>query len=351
MKQQHEALKTLNPNKVWIPTILGLAFVVYQFYTDPNLSPSTFRLVSDAKPWPIILAFLVIIARDAGYVYRIRTLTEKRLSWVRSIYVIILWEFASAVTPSVVGGTAVAVFILLMEGITIGRASAYVMLSSILDNGFFILFAPLVLLYTGQSVFPVVDIGSLKLGLSSLFWISYALIVLYCLIFSYALLIRPSGFKWLLLKVTSLRPLRKWRRGAYNYGNEIVEASKQLAGKAKGYWIRIIVSTIFVWCARYTMLNCLISAYADVDFTEQMGIFGKQIIMWIIMLVSPTPGSSGTAEYFFTQFFNGYLGDYTFITSILWRSLSYYPYLIIGAIFLRPWLVHSLKNRSKEQKN
>jgi len=69
-----------------------------------------------------------------------------------------------------------------------------------------------------------------------------------------------------------------------------------------------------------------------------MVIFSRQIIMWIVMLISPTPGSSGTAEYFFTQFFFQYLRDYTFVSAIFWRLMSYYPYLLLGAIFLPRWV-------------
>jgi uncharacterized protein (TIRG00374 family) len=86
------------------------------------------------------------------------------------------------------------------------------------------------------------------------------------------------------------------------------------------------------------MLNCLIAAFTNVSLPEHLTIFSRQVIMWILMLISPTPGSSGTAEFFFTQFFNSFLGDYTFVTNIFWRMMSYYPYLILGAIFLPRWI-------------
>ncbi|BDD04156.1 lysylphosphatidylglycerol synthase transmembrane domain-containing protein [Aureibacter tunicatorum] len=343
---QKEIQKTLNTNKIWVPVLLGLGIVGYMFYQNPENLASMSEL-RKAKIGPLVLSFFVILARDAGYVYRIRTLTEQKLTWVRSIYVIILWEFASAVTPSVVGGTAVAIFILLKEKIKLGSATAYVMLTSILDNAFFIIFAPLVLLYTGLDVFPVVKLISINTSLQSLFWVSYGLIALYCFIFSYALFIKPRGFKWVLLKVTSWRPFRRWRKGAYEYGNDILGASANLRGKPASYWMKIIVSTVFVWSARYLMLNCLISSFVDVDFADQMRIFASQIVMWIIMLISPTPGSSGTAEFFFNEFFNQYLGNLTFVTSIVWRMLSYYPYLILGAIFLPRWVRQRFFKNSK----
>jgi uncharacterized membrane protein YbhN (UPF0104 family) len=42
--------------------------------------------------------------------------------------------------------------------------------------------------------------------------------------------------------------------------------------------------------------------------SEHVLIFGKQIILWVVMLISPTPGSSGTAEAIFPAFFGSHLG-------------------------------------------
>ena len=70
--------------------------------------------------------------------------------------------------------------------------------------------------------------------------------------------------------------------------------------------------------------------------------------MWIVMMISPTPGSSGTAEFFYGQFFEQFLGKYTFVTSIVWRLLSYYPYLILGAFFLPRWVRQVFFNKKKE---
>ncbi|AWW30628.1 TIGR00374 family protein [Echinicola strongylocentroti] len=335
-----EIFKTLNPNKVWIPVLFGIGIVFVMFYSDPSITRENLRSVFDAS-WPsILLAILVIFLRDAGYVYRIREITDKHLSWTRAIYVIILWEFASAVTPSIVGGTAVAVFILHKEGIKLGKAIAFVMVTAILDNLFFVIGAPLVLFFAQGSIFPDSHVLELRLGksLNYIFWVSYSLYALYSLIMAAALFYRPRVFKWVLLKIFSIRWIRKWKYNASEYGDQIIESSKELQGKKAKYWITIAVATIFIWSSRYLMLNALMTAYVDLSFTEHILVFARQIIMWIVMMISPTPGSSGTAEFFFAQFFYEFLTNYTFVGSILWRMFSYYPYLLLGAIFLPRWI-------------
>ena len=331
---------TLNPNRVWVPVLIGLGIVFLLFYLDPTVNAKTLKVVFDASPAWILLAVGVILFRDAGYVYRIREITDRHLSWTRAIYVIILWEFASAVTPSVVGGTAVAVFILNKEGIKLGKAIAFVMVTAILDNLFFVIGAPIIMYFAQGNIFPASKVMEMKFGksLEILFWSSYGLYASYTLIMAGALFFRPRVFKWLLLKLYSIRWLRKWKHAANEYGNQIMEASKELRGKNFRYWLPIILATIFVWCSRYLMLNALIGAYESLSSIEHVIIFARQVIMWIVMMISPTPGSSGTAEFFFGQFFSEFLTGYTFVTSILWRLLSYYPYLILGAIFLPKWI-------------
>lgn len=335
-----EIFKTLNPNKIWLPVIIGLGIVFYMFYSDPSIDAETLRGVFDASAPSILLALLFVFLRDFGYVYRIRELTDRHLTWGRSLYVIVLWEFASAVTPSVVGGSAVAAFILNKEGIKLGKALAYVMVTAIMDNLFFVIAAPIILYFAQGHIFPDSRVLELKIGSSLLylFWLSYSLYAIYSILMAAGLFYRPRVFKWILLKLFSIRWLKKWKYNANEYGDQIIEASRQLKGKNARYWAVIVSSTIFIWSARYLMVNALVTAYNSVSITEHAIIFARQIIMWIVMMISPTPGSSGTAEFFFAQFFTEFLTGYTFVTSILWRILSYYPYLLLGAIFLPRWI-------------
>jgi hypothetical protein len=69
-------------------------------------------------------------------------------------------------------------------------------------------------------------------------------------------------------------------------------------------------------------------------------IFCRQLILWVLMLVPVTPGASGISEFLFT----GIMGDITqsggliLIITLLWRFLSYYPYLFVGLIVLPGWI-------------
>lgn len=352
---EKEVFKTLNTNKIYIPVLIGLGVAVYFFLEKVDIPIFLEALGRSNWLW-FLAAFIMLLSRDAGYMYRIRMISSNELSWKSSIYIILLWEFASAVTPSVVGGTAVATFILNREGLSFGKSMAYVMMTALLDNLFFVIFAPLAILISNHfdfAVFPMISANMFnefvqQQGLKGAFYVSYALTFIYAIFFAYGLIINPRGFKWLLIKATSFKFLKRFQRGAINTGNEMIIAAKSLRGSGMSLWIKAIFLTFFIWIARYVMLNCLIAAFYPLGALDHIFVFSRQIAMWIVMLLSPTPGSSGTAEAVFCMFYAEYLRtEFCAAVGILWRLFYYYPYLFIGALVLPRWLIRVNKMKKK----
>lgn len=332
---QKKVSQTLDINKVWIPLLLGIGMIGYLLLTDPDLNMDQLPRIWEAKIGYVLLAVATVVIRDIMYISRIRILTKASLSWISCMFIIILWEFSSAVTPSAVGGTLIATFLFLKEGISFSKALAYVMVTAIFDNLFFICMAPLSFWFAADNL--VTPASSVHIG----FWISYTLITCYTIIMIVALFAQPKFFKWALVKITSIKPLRRWKGWATQQGNEMMMASEALKGESATYWMKLGVVTLLVWTARYGILNALIAAYVPVTWLDHVIIFGKHIIMWVTMLISPTPGSSGTAEFFFKKLYSNLLGQYTLITTILWRMITYYLYLFAGIIALPRWLKKS----------
>lgn len=129
---------------------------------------------------------MCMFIRDLGYVIRIRVLSGDRLSWIKSIRIIFLWEFTSAVTPSAIGGTSLAILFVNKEGIKVGRSSAIVMATSFLDELYFILMFPIILLCVDSS--GLWEMSGVSSGVSkSLIWFAvggYSIKLVYLLILS-----------------------------------------------------------------------------------------------------------------------------------------------------------------------
>jgi len=282
---------------------------------------------------------MFMLTRDLGYILRIRVLTGNELSWLKAFRIIMLWEFTSAITPSAVGGTSVAILYVNKEGIGIGKSSAVVMATSFLDEMYFVIMFPLLLL-----TIHVHDLFSIGGGfrIENPFLVAavigYGIKLLYVLALSYGLFKNPRGLKWLLLLIFRLPFLRRWRQGANLAGTEIIESSKELTRKPFMFWLKAFGSTFLSWTARYWVVNALFLAFFPVK--DHFLLFARQLVMWIMMLVSPTPGGSGFTEYVFAE----YLGDFlpfasiAILMALLWRLVTYYPYLFVGALIFPRWI-------------
>ncbi|GAB3196406.1 lysylphosphatidylglycerol synthase transmembrane domain-containing protein [Pontibacter aydingkolensis] len=315
-----------------------------------NYEPSQLSTLLNASPFWIGMALLVLFVRDFGYMYRIRFITDKVLSWKQSFNVIMLWEFASSVLPSVVSGSTIAAYILFKEKIPLGKSIAQVMVTAMLDNLYFVVALPLVLLFTGGQVFPeMVGLNqTMREGIAIAFFASYLMITLYACIMFYALFINPKGVKKLMLYIGQLKPFKRWRAALFQHANELLIASKHLRTKDASFWLHASISTIFVWTARYAIIGCLIAAFTQLDYQDHLVVFARNLVYKILLFLSVTPGGAGVAEISFPAFFGVYLGGFTAIVVLLYRLLTYYLYLLIGAIVFPRWVASRFKREHTE---
>ena len=334
--------------KVILPVIIGIGVAAYLILQ--NFDMQVFRDVNWTwyTTFWLFVALALMAVRHIAYMYRIRLLTDKQISWKRSYQVIMLWEFASSISPSIVGGSAVALYFVNKEGVNMGRTTAVVMITSLLDELFYILFVPIIILIVGYDriFFRELDfsIFNTDIGMFGIFITGYFFIILLQSIIVYGVFINPRGFKWILIKIFKLPFLKRWRVKAAETGDQIITTSKELKGKSLLFWAKAFLATVFSWTARFWVVNAMILGFLAVH--DHLLIYARQLVMWVILLISPTPGGSGVAEYIFTDF----LGE--FITpglspalALLWRLISFYPYIILGAIVLPGWIrrVYKLK--------
>jgi uncharacterized membrane protein YbhN (UPF0104 family) len=156
----------------------------------------------------------------------------------------------------------------------------------------------------------------------------------------YALFINPRSVRRLLVRLSSLRVLRRFRRLAYRQGQEMVLASAHLRGAGAAYWWRATLSTVFVWTARYAVIGCLIAAFAPMTTGTFLFIFARNITYKVILLLAITPGGAGIAEGAFPTFFGRFMGSasMTSFLVLLYRIVTYYFYLALGVAYLPRWL-------------
>lgn len=287
----------------------------------------------------IVIALLFMVGRDFFYMLRIRLLTHYELSWKSSFYVIMIWEFASALAPGVIGGAAVAMFILNKEKIDLGRSTAIIFITALMDNLFYILLIPFVFVFIDAiQLFPHQDFNSSSV--QWIFWIGYSVFVGICLFMFTTLFLVPKLATGFLKIVFSLPFLNRKKEYAIKTGKDIEASSKIFKKESFGFWLKVFGATCGSWISRFLVINALLQAFLNLGIMDHLLILGKQLILWLLMRVSPTPGGSGIAEYAFGELMVTFSQSALLLAAlaILWRLISYFPYLFIGAVLLPRWL-------------
>ncbi|MBP8878080.1 MAG: flippase-like domain-containing protein, partial [Flavobacteriales bacterium] len=235
------------------------------------------------------------------------------------------------------------------EGLALGRATAIVLVTALMDELFYVVAVPVVFLFVGMdNLFPAqLNNAFWGLPVRTIFWIGYGFIVLLVLMVFYSIFFRPRAFKFVLLKIFKLPFLRRWRPGVIRVGDDIVTTSAELRGKPKRFWAKAFGATCFSWASRFLVINFIAAAFFTVG--DHLLLYARQLIMWVILLISPTPGSSGVAEVAFSGFFRDLLPAVGYIGAIalLWRLFTYYLYLIVGSITLPRWLRNTAKRQAR----
>lgn len=319
-----------------------------EFFADPkfgNYKEETLADTLTEANWTpysilwILAALLFMVGRDLFYIIRIRLLTHTELGWKSGFYVIMLWEFASALSPGVVGGAAVAMFILNREKIALGRSTAIVIVTAMFDNLFYVLMIPLVFLFIDQQgLFPRSTGG--ELAVQWIFWIGFSVIMSVCLFLFLSIFIAPKLATTFLSFLFRFSFLKRWREAAIQIGKDIEVASAEMKKESYIYWLKVFSATCGSWISRYLVINAILQAFLQLGFIDHIMIMGKQLILWLFMLISPTPGGSGVAEYAFGELLSTFSSSAILLTALamLWRLISYFPYLFIGAVLLPRWI-------------
>lgn len=321
--------------KALIPVVIGLAVVAWLFHDDFNAAVWHSLRFDWRTIIALFAAFVFVVGRDFGLAWRFRTITDHQLSWHRAFRVDLMCAFTSAITPSVVGGSALAVFYLNREGVSVGRATTLTLTTLFLDELFFVVFCPILVL-----LLPVEDLfgsghGQLLLdSIQIVFWLVYAGIVIWTAILFCGIIVWPQKVALLLEKIGGLRPLRRWQASLVQTGRNIVDTSAWVRRCSRRWWLNVFGATTLSWFSRYLVVNALFWGF--VPAASGLLVFGRQFVVWVVLMVSPTPGGSGVSEWLFTNYYGDLIGNLgiALVLAMMWRVLSYYIYLVAGTLLV-----------------
>lgn len=358
-ESQNSLIRKLRPAKIILPVGLGLAVVIWFIAKDLNIEVIKEIVFGWKSLFWLLVAFIFIIVRTLGYMIRIRILTDNEITWKQSFRIIMLWEFTSAITPSTVGGTGFAIIFLHKEGITVGRSTSVVLATSFLDELYFVVMFPILLLVIGAKTIFITSLQGTGIALLNnlviVAIIGYVVILIWVLIVGYGLFFNPTAIKNLIINIFSLPVLKRWKQSAIRAGNDIIESSDDLKKKSASFWSKAVLATFLTWTARYLVVNAILVAFFVIN--DHILIFARQLVLWIMMIVSPTPGGSGFAELILGRYISDLIPvsqatvrGVALAMALIWRIISYYPFLVAGVLIIPGWVERNFIKHTRIQK-
>lgn len=334
--------------RIALPVLIGLGVTVWMFNDEFDATTLSEINLSWHAIAGIVLAIVFVVGRDFGLAWRFHTIAYPELSWGRAARVDLMCAFTSAITPSAVGGSALAIFYLNREGVKLGRAATLTLTTLFLDEMFFVVFCPIIMLVVPfDELFGDVGPSGFMEGVKIIFWLVYAGICVYTLMLFMGIIAYPRWVSHKIKQMFMWRWLRRWRRGAFEMADNMIHTSIELRTRSRRWWLNVFGATTLSWFSRYLVVNALFWGF--VPEASPLLIFARQFVVWVVLMVSPTPGGSGISEWLFTEYYGDLIGSASvaLILALTWRLLSFYLYLIVGSVLLPSYFGKTKKIKLK----
>lgn len=352
-EERQKVLQSVSGKRVFLPILLGVIVVVFLFYRqfDPH-EFSKIRWTSITLFW-ICCALACLFGRIMCYALRLKKLSGDEFSLLKSIQLIFIWEFSSAVSPTNVGGSAVALFVLSREKIGAAKTTAIVIYTIVLDTLFALLCIPLWVLLFGTNILgPGRDSVTTGGGWEITLLLAYSTMLLYGSFFSYGLFVNPRTLRKMSIWIGRLPFLKRYRERFRQLGADIATTSKALAKREWKYHTYAFITTAGAWSFRFLLIICLIIGITNsvpLQFGPILELYARIQTMFVIMAFSPTPGGAGLAEILFGSLLTDYVpAGISLVVATIWRAMAYYFFLFAGAIIIPQWIGKKIKERKRK---
>lgn len=294
--------------------------------------------IMNINVWLLIIAFLMVITywllRSKAVSIFTKKFSPKTTYW-SSLQMMVRTQFFNAVTPFATGGQPYQVYHLIKDGIS-GTVSTSIIIQNFIVYQIAMVFLGMLAVICNQ-VFGIFEGNVLLRNLVTLGFIinTAVIIVLFIVAFS-----RKMNKKLIHLGITILtklklvkdkeKKLKEWDEYIYNF-----HKSAQILLENKFDFFLTILCNLVALCVLYSIPYVLLCATGDfTSFSLPIAIMTSAYVMLIGSFV-PIPGGSGGLEYGFVSFYGTFItGSKLMAIMLLWRFVTYYFGMIVGAIAL-----------------
>jgi uncharacterized protein (TIRG00374 family) len=314
-------------------SVIATAIVLYMTYT-----PEGFEYVRLKRMPGLVIACFVLFLKIWFTAAKIRHLAEGKVSRAGAFRIVIAWDFASAITPSTIGGAPLGIYAMTREHLPLGKASAITLYGLLLDQIFYVMIIP-VLLVAGIYM-EVIPEATGFIGKSAMA-VVYLSLLGYGLMLAYGVLKNPLALKKAVQVLFRLPFLKKYRNSVESELDNLVSTSEGLRSKPFMFLLKAYVLASLAWIARACLPAIVVLSFLPAD---EVLLFFRSFAMSLASLFMPTPGGSGGVEALFVIFLGPLIEREAFIgiATFMWRFITFYSLIGIGIMVMSWYLNNSV---------
>lgn len=302
-------------------SVATMGLLIYFTYT-----PGVLKHLRVKRLPGIIIAIVVSFLRLWFVAAKVRYLSEKRLGWMASFRVMLSWDFTSSITPSTIGGAPMATYALTKEGFKLGQSTAIILYSLLLDQLWFALAVPILVI--AGVFYEVVPDNIGMVGHASMILL-YIGLLSYAGLMAYGVLKNPNAIKKVVSAVFKLPFLSRWKETVNEEVDNLVEYSHELRKKPNSFLLKTFFLSTMSWLCRIALPTIVVLSLLPADVILSVL---RSLAMNLAFLIMPTPGGSGGVEGLFAIFQGPLIDRKAFIglAVFAWRVISYYITVGLG---------------------
>lgn len=320
-------IKNIKKNTCFLLIITGI--VLYIVLKDDFKDIVNILTKIDIKYILLAFLFYALFIIIKGYVNYKITNDKKKLSLKEAIKHNMITQFFNGVTPFSTGGQPMEVYMLMEHDIPIAKATNQTIQSFIFYQIALVICGSIAVINNFLfPIFPKVRI------LQLLVLLGFAINVL---VVVFLILISRSKRVTEKLSEISIKVLKKLRRKVDDEDirkkfSDYHEGFKELRKRKKLFIGGVLLNIISLLCL-YIVPMFLLYAMKDFTSLDINSTITASAYVYIIGGFVPIPGASGGIEYGFTKFFGNFIvGHKLSAVLLLWRFITYYVGVIIGAL-------------------
>lgn len=284
----------------------------------------------------IIIAFIVMIIAwtlKTIPIYYFTKSQKKSFKYRNSVMLVLRTQFVNAITPFATGGQPYQIYYLNKNGIRSGTATGIILQNFIVYQIALVTLGLVALV--SNYIFHFFPYNSILIHLITLGFIINTLVIIVSFVVSFAKNFNKKLIKIGITFLTKFHLVKDKQKTLDKWNERIIKFhdSASILVKNKKLFISMILVNFLYLSLLYIIPMFVMFAMGDFN---SVGVFTSIISSAYVMLIGsfvPIPGGTGGLEYGYIKFYGNFIsGGILSASMLIWRFITYYFGLIIGAI-------------------